>query len=294
MRCLLGLVALAACGRVNFDVDASARSDSASGLDGPLGRFGTPVPVPGITVGTIDEDPSLTADMLELYFNSNTTGGDIYVTKRAAITDPWGTPQPVTELNTASSENTPEVAADGLSIWWSSGRAGSLGIDDIWMATRASRADAWGPPQHVTGLSTTANDVAPFILPDGLTSYVVNTTMGNDDIYVAQRATLTDPWPAPTRIGELVHAAFDSDEWVAADGSVIYWASERITSGDMDIWRATRPGPGLPFELLEPVSELDMPGADEDDPWLSPDGRTIYFSHGSDAGTQMSIYMATR
>jgi hypothetical protein len=294
MRWLLGLLALTACGRIHFDLDAAGSGDVVSGPDAPLGRFGTPILVPGITVGTIDEDPSLTADMLELYFNSNTTGGDIYVTRRAALTDPWGTPQPVTELNTASSENTPEVAADGLTIVWSSNRAGTLGSEDVWMSTRATRTDAWGTPQHVDGLSTSSNDVAPFLLPDGLTAFLANSSMGNDDIYSAQRATPTDPWPAPTRITELVHAAFDSDEWVSADRGVIYWASERITQGDMDIWRATRPGPGMPFQLLEPVTELNMPGSDEDDPWVSPDGRTIYFSHGSDSGTQMSIYMATR
>jgi len=287
MRAWLGCLALAACGRINFDATNNAVDGDASPV---MGRFGTPVRIDELgTIGK-NEDPSLTGDMLELYFNSDATGaGDIYVSKRAAVTDPWGAPQLVVELSSSAEENTPEVSLDGLTFWLSSKRTGS---GDYWVSTRATRTDPWGVPQTVPVLSMAGNDVSPFALPDQLTVYVVNNSSGEDEIYRSTRSSVADPWPTATLVTELSHPAFDSDEWVSTDDLTIYWASERITQGDMDLWRAKRPAPGMPFSLLEPVTELNTSGMDEDDPWLSPDGHTIYFSQGS--GAQMSIFMATR
>lgn len=291
VRAWLGCIALAACGRIGFDARGDGAGDGLAGL----GPFGPATEVPGLSSGGIDEDPSLTGDMLELIFNSDRTGGgDIYRSTRQSVTDPWGAPQLVTELSTASLENTPEISLDGLTIWFSSDR-NSAGNQQIWVATRPTRNDPWSPPQLAAGgVNTAANDVAAFVLPDELVMYLVNNAVAADsnDIYMATRTSTTAPWSAQMHVVELSAPGFDSDPWVSADGTVIYWSSVR--TGQPELWRANRAAQGAtPFEQLEPVTELNT-SLMEDDPWLSPDGHTIYFSRGVDFATQMSIFMATR
>jgi Tol biopolymer transport system component len=43
------------------------------------------------------------------------------------------------------------------------------------------------------------------------------------------------------------------------------------------------------FSVTQPLSDLNTP-ADERDPWLSPDGTTLYFT--SDRGGILNIYTA--
>src|SRR5690349_20008434 len=74
----------------------------------PLGPWGLPT---ALFPGGGDDDPTLTGDLLELYFNRNS---DIYTSTRASVTDAWGTPALVTELSTVYNETTPEITYDGL------------------------------------------------------------------------------------------------------------------------------------------------------------------------------------
>ena len=86
-------------------------------------------------------------------------------------------------------------------------------------------------------------------------------------------------------------AAFDSDAHVSSDALSIYWCSRRGASAD--IWSATRPSREQPFVEIALVDELNT-SLDEDDPWISPDGRTMYFSRGTEFGVEMSLWVSTR
>src|SRR5262249_53398220 len=132
----------------------------------------------------IDDDPTLTGDQLELYFNSNRSGaGDIYVSTRASESDAWGAPQPVAELNTAMVENPPELALEGLTIWFASNRAGGT---HLFIATRPARGALWSTPQPIPELATGGNEVGPSVLPDQLTMYLSSDAINlYDDLYVA-------------------------------------------------------------------------------------------------------------
>src|ERR1041385_2596536 len=105
--------------------------------------------LPGAPVG--DDDPTLTSDLLELYFNRSS---DIYVSRRSKVSDPWGAPSLVTELSSASGETTPEITSNGLTIFISSDKAPTTGGEDIWMSTRVSRSAAWSTPVHIDALSS--------------------------------------------------------------------------------------------------------------------------------------------
>src|SRR5262245_23929212 len=123
-RTLLGLV-VASCGfrhgRVPTDTGAPVDDGQPIGGDAdpmPLGPWSAPTPFPELTApGTALDDPTLTADMLEIYFNSNRSGNDdIWMSTRSTTSSVWNDPTLVAELNTISRESDPEVSYDGLVI----------------------------------------------------------------------------------------------------------------------------------------------------------------------------------
>jgi hypothetical protein len=255
----------------------------------PTGPFGTAVPVPGINTATDEDDPSLTGDQLELYFNSNRAGGsggnDIWAATRMQINDPWGVPRAISELNTTGDDATPDISRDGLTLYWSA--AGAGGAKDLWFATRPDRMSLWGPRQRIVELASPADEAGPATTPDALVLYFARDPSGTDDIYVSTRAAKNDPWGAAVTVTELdVAAVLDSEPFVNDSNTFILWYSAR--SGNNDLWSARRASPTLPWDAASPIGELNTTTNAEGDPWLSPDERVIYFARNND------LYMATR
>jgi Tol biopolymer transport system component len=250
----------------------------------PLGPWSAPTPIQITPVA--DDDPSATGDLLELYFNRT---NDIFVTKRATVNDAWGTPTAVTELNTASTETTPEVSYDGLTIFIASNRAPLLGVLDIWVSTRASRAAAWGVPTRVDELSGTTREAAP-ASSDKLTMVFESDRNGNNDTFLAQRATATAPFGTPVPVTAVNTASSDGNPMLSADGLELYINSNRST--DNEIYVSTRANLNDPFPAPVLITELAAPTFDDADPWISEDGRTMYFTSNRD-GT-LRLWQSTR
>lgn len=304
---VLGLAACAvtACGRVGFlDRDASgvARGDGAADafvqMDASL--LGVPwsgiTPVAAVNSATSDEDdPTLTGDLLEIYFDSDRPGpgtglGDIWMATRASVADPFGTPVLVTALASPADDTTPEVSLDGLTMYFASDRM-STGNRDIYMTTRASRADAWGAPVRVSELSTAETDDSAEPLPDGLHLVMGRGTNMVLDLMVATRASKTAPWGAPVALPGLDDPMYDeSQQWASPDLTVVYFVSDKPPAMSQDIWLATRPDTQSAF-TTRIVTELQSPVIDVD-PWVSPDDHTLFFA--SKRTGDLEIYTATR
>ena len=99
-----------------------------------------------------------------LYFSRSaaTVPGDILVAKGLAG---WrfGPATPVAELNDAAANDIqPNVRADGREVVLSSNRAGTLGGQDIWVATRRHSHDPWSSPVNLgTAVNTAAAESRP-------------------------------------------------------------------------------------------------------------------------------------
>ncbi len=100
--------------------------------------WGTPVNL-GATVNSSASDggPSVSADGLELFFDSFRPGGsgdcDLWVATRETTDDPWGAPVNLgAEVNSSSNDGGPSISADGLSFLFHSNRSGGFGSWDIW------------------------------------------------------------------------------------------------------------------------------------------------------------------
>lgn len=297
---------VSACGHIGFDAlpdgdggpgDGGQDGGRDGGPDGgdPLGPFGDPRPLDELSsLGDLDDDPSLTDDLLEIYFKSDRGRGDdydIWVASRDDPAEPFGTPVQVDELSSDGFDATPEVAADGLTIFLSSGRDGSAGAD-LFVSTRGARGQPWSIPVRVTELSSPADDFAA--TPNAALTRVVLTRAVDArsfDLFEATRASASDPWQAPAPLA-LSTEAYDADAHLSPNGLVVVFASERAGgAGRRDLWIATRES--LEADLSSPtnLSELATP-SDDEDPWLAGDGRTLVFA--SDRSGDRELWIATR
>ncbi|MCJ7674631.1 MAG: hypothetical protein MUO33_05705, partial [Sedimentisphaerales bacterium] len=116
-----------------YDLYVAAR-ENADEEWGPPANLGPMVNSPSLEV-----TPCISADGLELYFTSNRTGGyglsDLWVTRRATLSDVWGPPVNLgPTVNSSSPDYYPNVSSDGLSLYFASTRPGGYGSTDLWVA----------------------------------------------------------------------------------------------------------------------------------------------------------------
>src|SRR5499427_5249082 len=109
------------------------------------------------------DNPTLTADLLEIFFTSDrpggSGGGDVWSARRSDLLHPFSPPTAVTEVNTSTFETSSAISADGLTLWFGSDRPEGAGSTDIWVSTRASRTGTWSAPDNVLALNTAAEDI---------------------------------------------------------------------------------------------------------------------------------------
>ena len=226
--------------------------------------WGTPVNLGPTVNSSYDEgDPSISSDGLELYFLSNRPGGyggqigDIWVTTRETVSDPWGTPVNLgPPVNTSFDDFCQVISADGLSLYFTSNRPGGYGLCSLWVTTRATTEDDWGTPVN---LGPTVNSVnaeqAPCISADGLWLFFESARpggIGNPDIWVTSRATTEDDWGTPVNLGPTVNSSNgEKMPYISSDGLTLYFGSNRPSGlGNGDLWQVS----------IEPVVDLNGDG----------------------------------
>jgi len=261
-------------GQGGYDIWSAARASVSD-------DWGTPVNL-GATVNrsTDDTDPSISVDLLSLFFRSERSGGsggsDLYVTTRATTEDPWSEPVNLgPTVNSTGNDSDPSISADGLSLYfstWQGPRPGGLGGDDIWVTTRKTADDTWSEPVNLgPPINTASNDSKPCISSDGLALFFNSSHPGgftpsvfdNSDIYVSTRPSKDDPWREPVNLGPQINiasggfGAYDPD--VSSDGSTIYFGApcRRAGGNFYDFWKA----PIIPIVDLNSdgfVDSIDM------------------------------------
>jgi hypothetical protein len=127
-----------------------------------------------------------------LYFSSSspTVPGDIYVSRGLAGWG-FGPAAPVAELNDElANDIQPNVRKDGREVVFSSNRAGTLGGQDIWVATRRSVHHPWSVPVNLgDAVNTAASESRPSLSRSARTLLFGRTPgpEGIGDIYVTTR-----------------------------------------------------------------------------------------------------------
>ncbi len=208
----------------------------AVGLESPLKR------------GTA---PSFSADGLELYFESERSGGfggaDIWMAARASLSDLWAEP-----INLGSAVNSPDydmaasVSADGLELYFGSLRPGGSGDWDVWISTRETVSEPWSKAKNLgPTVNSPVYDGHPFISPDGLALFITSARSGGYgdwDIWMTRRATRYNDWSTPVNLGPSLNTnAGEAESHFSADGRTLYisdwWVTKSGGAGKADLWQ---------------------------------------------------------
>ncbi|MEO1525621.1 MAG: protein kinase [Planctomycetota bacterium] len=233
----------------------------------------------GINTEHNEDAPFVTADGLQLYFNSDRPDGsggyDLYVSRRETVEDDWGPPLNLGEsINSPGNDQAAFVTADGLSLFFCSDRDG---VYDLYEARRRSSGEEWGMPRPLPPpINSSSVDLEPTLSSDGLTLLFCSGREPKHqvcDMMIARRESLKDDWSPPKNLGPWLNSA----EWQGSPklmgdeiGSTLIFHSAdgpRISS---------RTGAAGTFATHEPLPSGDVIyGAFS--LFLWKDGRTLYF-----------------
>jgi len=205
----------------------------------------------------------------------------------------FGTPtNPGPPFNTTHLDATPCISADGLSLFFDSTRPGGSGGEDLYVSTRATIEEKWGPAINLgPKVNSKANDWGPSISTDGLELFFhadgERGGVGGYDIWVTTRSATNEEWGEPMNLGPTINSMVnDGAPCISADGLSLYFASMRSGGvGACDLWVTTRATKndlwGEPVNLGPIVNSTYA----EWGPCISPDGLTLFFDSGFGGGS---------
>jgi hypothetical protein len=216
----------------------------------------------GSNINTTSNDfcPALSTDGHLLFFASNRPDGcggiDIYVSRRQDKSQDlgdrgWGPPQNLgCTVNSYKDDFGPNYfEVNGGILYFNSNRDSGAGGQDIYAATRGtddlSGMPAFDPPVPVFELNTSSNDQQPSVGRSGLEVIFTSDRpggLGGFDLWVATRASTSDPWSTPQNPGSVVNTgAVDQRPAISWDGTELYFGSTRPGGfGDQDLYVSTR------------------------------------------------------
>jgi len=145
-------------------------------------------------------------------------------------------------------------------------------------------------------VNTAADEDDPHVSTNGLTLFYTATSKKKSDIMVSRRRERGQAWPAGKPIADYVGTeADDRSAFATPDGrypQFLYFATKKDKKNDnFDIYVAVRQGPNSVFSAPTPVQTV-CTDQDELHPWLTTDGKSLYFSRKTKDGWR--VYVATR
>jgi hypothetical protein len=178
-----------------------------------------------------------------------------------------------TPVNTAASDYSPVITADETVLVY-------MNSQKFYEAIMYSKKvnGVWSAPVNITPQIGSDGDMHPTsISPDGTQLFLVKKDNSNSDIFVS---TLDGSlWSIATPLNKNVNSRFNETfASLSPDGKNLFFTSDRGESlGGLDIFVSKKQSVGDwgPAENLGSVINTDQ---DEETPYLSADGKTLFFS----------------
>jgi len=184
--------------------------------------------------------------------------------RRASKDEPFGEP---TRISGQTGDD-PFLSADGLTLVY------CIGTDrkfDLRLRSRATRDSPWGGPQSFDPrINSEEEERQPWISPDLLTLVYSSSRkdgLGGRDVWISRRASTIEPFGAPENAGKGINTANSED-----DG--------RFLSDGKNMLFARNGRQHLTFtQATGNTAALAIHGFPNDgrEPWLSTDGKRMYF-----------------
>ena len=178
---------------------ATPNADIYAARWNPDGSFGAPVHLGCEVNSAADEHSPFPANLqgtgpVLLYSSARAASAgdapgdhDIYQSPQLR-SGTWGAGELVPAVSTTAMDGQPNLSRDGLELYFYSNRTGTLGGNDIYVATRSHVTDEWGEPQNLgPAVNSAAAESRPSLSWDMNTLYFGSTRAGSSDIYVTRR-----------------------------------------------------------------------------------------------------------
>jgi Tol biopolymer transport system component len=257
-------------------------------------EVGAGVPLgPSVNSAGFDGSPTVSADETELLFTSDRGGQeDIYIATRSRTTDAWSQPVNIGPLvnDPAADDFSLRLSNDGLTLYFASTRRGGFGAADIYLTTRPSRQQPWGPAQNAGAVvNTAAFEAFPTPNANETTLYFNrSTTVVSDDsdIWMTTRPQREDRWSEPARVDALNSNLAEFSPSISVDGRTMYFATAR--RGGIEMWSSMRGRDGDAWTAPQPLGvSINLPGSMTVAPFITRDQRSLYFmsARTADAST---------
>ncbi|HXG13478.1 MAG TPA: hypothetical protein VNK04_27210 [Gemmataceae bacterium] len=151
-------------------------------------------------------------------------------------------------------------------------------------------------PVNLETVNTPKDEDDPFLGSNGLVLYYSSNAAGKFDIMIATRPALTKPWLPGKPLEDYIQTKVDDrSAFVTAEGhypQFLYFATKKDQkTNNFDIYVSVKQREGVAFAAPTPLNTI-CTAADELHPWLSADGRDLYFSRRM--GDEWHLYVASR
>jgi len=159
-------------------------------------------------------------------------------------------------------------------------------FEDVFISQKKD-SSKWSEPKSISPLiNTTGNDAPLCLSNDGQKLYIFrNVALGGGDIFVSYLKGTE--WSVPEKMKGINTNYWEGSVCFSPDEKFVYFASERPNGlGGRDIWYAQRLPDGSYAGVKNVGSEINTP-FDEDAPFITADGKTMFFSstgHNSTGG----------
>lgn len=188
-------------------------------------------------------------------------------------------------INTQYSEHSPVISSDDNYLLFTSrgenvtgGKAAADGeyFEDIFEARRIG-PDEWEQPRSLSSALNGRGHDASIQLFDNDTKMLMYRQDENGDIFYSERGGET--WTEPKKLnGNINTKAFESDAYITPDGKTMYFSTSHYSeNGDLDIYVTTRTEGG-DWGKPKSIGNTINTKYDDDSPYLSGDGKTMYFA----------------
>lgn len=187
-------------------------------------------------------------------------------------------------INTSGNEFLPRILQDGKTLYFlAANRSGGVGGEDIWYSTQGADGQ-WSKPVNFSKLNTSSHEGILAISPDENVAIVFGNyegSFGGGDLFYSVRKD--DNWTPPCNLGGTINTSkWESLACIGIDGKTMIYCTDKGDGRGSDLWVTflSEDGWSTPKNLGTTVNSGDQ----EKFPFLSADGKTLYFSSNGHFG----------
>jgi outer membrane protein OmpA-like peptidoglycan-associated protein len=206
------------------------------------------------------------------------------------------------DINSLYSDHSPILTQDKTTMYFTSrrpqtGKDGKTIFGDGWENIYTSRfsANGWTAPSLLPGnVNQKKRHVSNVQLFDNDSKMLLYQSVKFGSLFLSENSG--GSWSKPKQFSRYTNTTrFEPNGFVIKDESVVYFASSRGNkNGNLDLWVSRRSEEDSTWSEPERLPNIINTDADEDAPFLSADGLTLYFcSRGHDSMGGYDVYKTT-